>query len=543
MEPGTILGDRYTLKNRLGHTVVTSSWQAQDEVLGRRVFVRFVSNDFPHVEAVTDAARRAASIDDPRLNRILDIGRVSHNLFVVNEWINALSLSTILRNGPLAIKDVRIIARESSLALESARHRGIHHLNLNPNYLYYFNHGEVRISEIAVAATLAGHGDHQEDLGSEQATATDIISLVAILYAGLTGRWPLFDNRKAHIGIPEAPMERGLPVLPSTLRSNIPPDLDKICEQSLHRNFPPKTLKELADLVSPKIIPKLNIHESYSPPSSRESGTITQKVNEPFDERAGKEFSTSYLQQFLSTSHEALEEREDFLQTGSATKSKFESLKFSKSAKKIFGNKKVLSTLFYFLILGIVILLAYLGLRDLKGTSLYPRSSAASSPSRTLFIPPTAESLTKTIPSQRNQILIRSARGYDPEGNGTEKDEEAYKAFDGDSETKWTSLTYKTSTFGNLKKGVGLLLELDGSKSISYIRLRLGQQSDSTVELRTINQDDSLAPILSSQEKINDQIEITPLQSTKIENLVLWFTTPSTVNGGFRVEVVEVEIE
>ena len=51
---------------------------------------------------------------------------------------------------------------------------------------------------------------------------------------------------------------------------------------------------------------------------------------------------------------------------------------------------------------------------------------------------------------------------FDPEGDGEpENDSDVPLAFDGDPSTAWSTLEYRGSPdFGNLKDGVGLLLDL-----------------------------------------------------------------------------------
>ena len=45
---------------------------------------------------------------------------------------------------------------ESALALEAARHRGLHHLRLTPSRVHLLDDGTVKVTELATAAALDG---------------------------------------------------------------------------------------------------------------------------------------------------------------------------------------------------------------------------------------------------------------------------------------------------------------------------------------------------------------------------------------------------
>ncbi len=64
-------------------------------------------------------------------------------------------------------------------------------------------------------------------------------------------------------------------------------------------------------------------------------------------------------------------------------------------------------------------------------------------------------------------VHLVASNAYDPEGDGTEHDEEVPNATDGNPATSWGTERYRTVSFGNLKSGVGLVLDAG-----SAVRLR-----------------------------------------------------------------------
>ena len=59
-------------------------------------------------------------------------------------------------------------------------------------------------------------------------------------------------------------------------------------------------------------------------------------------------------------------------------------------------------------------------------------------------------------------VTIAAAGSFDPDGDGSEHEEEVSHLFDGDPSTTWTTSRYGGPRFGGLKPGVGFVLELDG---------------------------------------------------------------------------------
>jgi eukaryotic-like serine/threonine-protein kinase len=56
-------------------------------------------------------------------------------------------------------------------------------------------------------------------------------------------------------------------------------------------------------------------------------------------------------------------------------------------------------------------------------------------------------------------VRLVASNAYDPEGDGQEHDELVSNATDGNSGTSWETEHYSTPTFGNLKDGVGIVID------------------------------------------------------------------------------------
>ena len=73
--PGTTLDGRYTTQRRIEQRHGAERWTADDTTLGRSVVVLCLPEADHRAAALLDAARRAAGLDTPTLQRVLDVGR------------------------------------------------------------------------------------------------------------------------------------------------------------------------------------------------------------------------------------------------------------------------------------------------------------------------------------------------------------------------------------------------------------------------------------------------------------------------------------
>lgn len=254
LEVGTLLGDRYALDELLarrdGGTL--DYWVAHDTTLGRLVAVTVLPATGEHAaiaQAVVDGARRVASVDDPRLVRVLDVGTEDGRCWIVEEGLSeAESLASLVADQPLPAEEVRRIIGETAAGMESARRRGLHHLYLNPHSILRTSDGTVKVSGVGMASALEG----TDDITPVEASIIDTADLVSLLYCGLTGEWPGEELPGIR---PARRLADGSVAAPSEVVGGVPGDLDALCrlvhgpETDLSRA--PHTPGELARQLSP----------------------------------------------------------------------------------------------------------------------------------------------------------------------------------------------------------------------------------------------------------------------------------------------------
>ncbi len=232
---GTVLAGRYRVLQPLASDLEGSpAWQATDQILDRSVRVRILISG--KVPQALDAARRAALVSDPRLVRVLDVGSHEGVSYVVTEEVRGPSLADLLARGPLTGDQARAIVGEVAAALEIARRRGVHHLALRPSVVHITPDDRVLLTGLAFDGALLGQG-----LGDARTTTrADTVGLVRLLYAALTGRWPVGAQDlvpTTGLGtLPAAPLAADGPVPPGDLVAGVPADLDTLCVVTLGSN-------------------------------------------------------------------------------------------------------------------------------------------------------------------------------------------------------------------------------------------------------------------------------------------------------------------
>ncbi|MFP5371455.1 MAG: hypothetical protein ACLGI3_12010 [Actinomycetes bacterium] len=140
---------------------------------------------------------------------------------------------------------------------------------------------------------------------------------------------------------------------------------------------------------------------------------------------------------------------------------------------------------------------------------------------------------------------IAGAQVFDPEGDGEpENDQDVRLAYDGDAATAWSTLTYRGSpSFGNLKPGVGLLLDLGNPQQVAGVTLA-STLPGATVEIRTGDAaGEALDDFgLAADGTVEAQTELTFDEPVQAQYVLVWVTGLVAVDDGFRADLAEIAV-
>jgi putative peptidoglycan lipid II flippase len=173
-----------------------------------------------------------------------------------------------------------------------------------------------------------------------------------------------------------------------------------------------------------------------------------------------------------------------------------------------------------------------------------PESNASSDQS------PTSE----RSPTQLKKLTIAQARDFDPQGEDkTENPDEVSLAYDGDPATRWRTVQYfGNPKLGNLKRGVGLVLDLETPQPVSSLQLKLSGTS-TAVEFRVPDSDpsqttkppmssDKLWRTVAAESKAGESATLTAQQGVTTRYVLVYLTSLPKEGNGYRGGIYEVEV-
>jgi eukaryotic-like serine/threonine-protein kinase len=243
---GHVLNRRYRLTGRIAAGGMGEVWRGTDELLGRAVAVKLLSDahaaDEQFRERFRAEARYAASLSHPGIARVYDYGEsaagpdggdgpATATAYLVMELVEGESLSaTLAREGRMSVDAALDIIAQAASALAAAHEAGIVHRDVKPGNLLITPEGQVKITDFGIArAALAAHLTQSgmvmgtaQYVSPEQATArpittaTDIYSLGVVGYECLAGRPPFTAETPialalAHVHKPPPPLPDDVP--------------------------------------------------------------------------------------------------------------------------------------------------------------------------------------------------------------------------------------------------------------------------------------------------------------------------------------------
>lgn len=160
-----------------------------------------------------------------------------------------------------------------------------------------------------------------------------------------------------------------------------------------------------------------------------------------------------------------------------------------------------------------------------------------------------ADAIPSTGPLQA--VRIADVRDFDPPpgGDGQENGDQVSLAVDGNPDTVWRTDRYTSATFGKLKPGVGLVLDLGRVQTVRQVKLIFPREGTS-VEVRAVNANAITAPaglnaylVADAEEDLGTEQTLRLSFATRTRFLLIWLTKlPKDPAGGYRGGISEVSV-
>jgi hypothetical protein len=152
----------------------------------------------------------------------------------------------------------------------------------------------------------------------------------------------------------------------------------------------------------------------------------------------------------------------------------------------------------------------------------------------------------KATVTPRAQTLVPvSAVAFGPQGTADGDNPQIAARVLTDPAMGWVSQWYATPSFGDLKQGTGLLLDLGRTVSVTTVTLTLGSPPGTALELRLGAAPDlSALPVVTTATASRDQLSLPLASPAKARYVLLWFTRlPPDDAGTYQLFVHQVAIQ
>ncbi|HMA24774.1 MAG TPA: protein kinase [Gemmatimonadaceae bacterium] len=256
---GRVIADRYLMLARIGEGGMGRVYLAEHVKMTRQCAIKVMNpslvNDPDSLQRFAREASNAARILHPNVAAVFDYGEADKIVYLVMEYVDGESLSTIIaRDGPLDPRRAIDIARQVADGLSAAHELGIVHRDLKPdNVILTHTRGGKEIAKVVDFGIAKAIAEAPQDaltrsglvigtpeymspeqlLGDPVDERADIYSLGCILYQMLTGAQAFTADTR------EQMIRRRLHEAPPHVRDidpNLPRRLDTLIVHMLARS-------------------------------------------------------------------------------------------------------------------------------------------------------------------------------------------------------------------------------------------------------------------------------------------------------------------
>jgi len=295
---GDLIGQsigHYRIESLIGVGGMGEVYLARDELLGRKVALKFLPErliaDETQLSRFKTEARAASALNHPNILTVYEIGAEGNRHFIATEFIEGITLRTLLARGRMNVRDALEIAVQVASALAAAHETGVVHRDIKPENIMLRPDGYAKVLDFGIAKLTEkqpgsdAHGigtttlqtrpglvlgtahymSPEQTRGQKINARSDIWSLGVVLYE-MVGGIPPFAGETPSDCIASILTTEPPPL--SDVFPDVPVKLQAIVQKALRKNSDERyrTIKEmLADLRNLKE----ERDEGYSPQTAR----------------------------------------------------------------------------------------------------------------------------------------------------------------------------------------------------------------------------------------------------------------------------------
>lgn len=481
LAPGTRLGERYVLEQRLAGGGMGEVWRSHDALLGRPVAVKVPRPAFAADPEFRDRllteARHAASVVHPGIAAVYDVDAGDDVPYLVLELVEGRPLSQLLaQEGPLPPERARHLVCQVATALAVAHGGGLVHRDIKPSNLLVTDDDTVKVTDFGIARAAdhaattrigfvtgtAQYLSPEQAGGASASPASDMYALGVVAYECLVGQRP-FEGEPLAVLL--AHRESPVPQLPD----RVPADLRALVHRLLDKDPDRRpAAAEVAGGAAPEVptqalaIPVQPLTES-APPAP---GVVARAWRTPKLALAG------------------------------------------------------------------------------AGVALAAAALVLLLPSDPSGEDSTASAQEAPAPAPLAPVAVQNVSLFHPGGSDNDSPDDVDLAVDGDPTTAWTTQRYNSPEFGNLRPGVGLLLDLGQPREVREVRVQVGSPGLSLRVHAGTAPDPALldTPAVGAAPSAAAEVVVRPSDPVTAQFWVVWIDRLPPEGSRHRAAVAEVAL-
>ncbi len=145
----------YRVMQRLGVGGMGEVYLAEDMRLGRKLALKLLpaqfTQDADRVKRFEQEARAASALNHPNILTIYEIGRHEGAHYIATEYVEGVTLRSLLEDSQLSLSDALELTIQSASALQAAHQAGIVHRDIKPENIMRRPDGYVKLLDFGLA--------------------------------------------------------------------------------------------------------------------------------------------------------------------------------------------------------------------------------------------------------------------------------------------------------------------------------------------------------------------------------------------------------